>query len=41
MIITCDPRKRRANLEKHGLDFEDLADGQFFDTARFGPAKKG
>lgn len=39
MKITYDPPKRLANLLKHGLDFADLEDGAFFDTALVRPAK--
>ncbi len=39
--ITYDNPKREANLRKHGLDFADLEDGAFFETALVRPAKKG
>jgi uncharacterized DUF497 family protein len=41
MKIVYDPPKRLANLVKHGLDFADLEDGTFFDTALVRPAKLG
>ena len=41
MEIVYDPPKRLANLLKHGLDFADLEDGLFFETALVGPAKQG
>jgi len=41
MEITYDPPKRLANLLKHGLDFADLEDGVFFETALVRPAKRG
>jgi uncharacterized DUF497 family protein len=41
MKIVYDPPKRLANLAKHGLDFADLEDGTFFETALVRPAKLG
>lgn len=41
MKIVYDPPKRLANLMKHGLDFADLEDGAFFETALVRPAKLG
>ncbi|MCG5241896.1 BrnT family toxin [Azospirillum doebereinerae] len=41
MKIVYDPPKRAANLDKHGLDFADLEDGVFFETALVRPAKDG
>ncbi|CAO3372938.1 BrnT family toxin [Azospirillum argentinense] len=41
MMIVYDPPKREANLLKHGLDFADLEDGAFFETAVVRPAKDG
>lgn len=41
MKIVYDPPKRLANLLKHGLDFADLEDGAFFETALVRPAKLG
>ncbi len=41
MKIVYDPPKRAANLDKHGLDFADLEDGAFFETALVRPAKDG
>lgn len=41
MKITYDNPKRAANLLKHGMDFADLEDGVFFETAVIRPAKKG
>lgn len=41
MIVTYDPPKRLANIAKHGLDFEVLTDGAFFETALVIPAKSG
>ena len=41
MKIVYDPPKRQANLDKHGLDFADLEDGAFFETALVRPAKDG
>jgi len=41
MKIVYDPPKRLANLLKHGLDFADLEDGAFFETALVRPAKSG
>ena len=41
MKIVYDPPKRLANLAKHGLDFADLEDGTFFETALARPAKLG
>lgn len=41
MKITYDPPKREANLFKHGMDFADLEDGAFFETALIRPTKKG
>lgn len=41
MRITYDAPKRAANLLKHGLDFADLEDGAFFETALVRPAKQG
>lgn len=38
MKITWDERKRRANLDKHGLDFADL-DAEFFLSSTIQPAK--
>jgi hypothetical protein len=41
MKIVYDPPKRLANLMKHRLDFADLEDGVFFETALVRPAKLG
>ena len=41
MVITYDEPKRLANLDKHRLDFADLVDGVFFETAVVVPAKAG
>lgn len=41
MRITWDEPKRAANLRKHGLDFETLTDGAFFETALIRPARQG
>ena len=41
MKIVYDPPKRESNLLKHGLDFADLEDGAFFETALVRPAKNG
>ena len=41
MKIVYDPPKRASNLLKHGLDFADLEDGAFFETALVRPAKNG
>lgn len=41
MKIVYDPPKRAANLDKHGMDFADLEDGAFFETALIRPAKDG
>lgn len=41
MKIVYDSPKRLANLVKHGLDFADLEDGTFFETALVRPAKLG
>lgn len=41
MKIVYDPPKRAANLLKHGLDFADLEDGAFFETALVRPTKQG
>lgn len=41
MIITYDPPKRCANLDKHGMDFADLEDGVFFLNALVVPANQG
>ena len=41
MKIVYDPPKRAANLLKHGLDFADLEDGTFFETALVRSAKLG
>lgn len=41
MKIVYDAPKRLANLAKHGLDFNDLEDGTFFETALVRPAKLG
>ncbi|MFN3077946.1 MAG: BrnT family toxin [Alphaproteobacteria bacterium] len=41
MKIVYDPPKRLANLTKHGLDFADLENGAFFETALVCPAKLG
>jgi hypothetical protein len=38
--LVWDPPKRLANLDKHKLDFEDLAIG-FFAQAVYRPAKRG
>lgn len=40
MKILWDERKRRANLDKHELDFASL-DLDFFRRAAIGPAKNG
>ncbi len=40
MKIVWDEPKRRANIEKHKLDFLDLS-LEFFLSARVGPAKRG
>ena len=40
MEISYDPPRRLANLEKHGLDFADLA-LEFFDSALVVAAKAG
>jgi len=40
MLIIWDEPKRQANLEKHGLDFEDLTP-TFFLGATIKPAKVG
>ena len=40
MLIMWDEPKRRANLEKHGVDFADI-DAEFFLTAIIRPAKMG
>jgi len=41
MKIVYDSPKRLANLLKHGLDFADLEDGAFFETALVRPANWG
>lgn len=41
MKIVYDSPKCEANLLKHGLDFADLEDGAFFETALIRPAKGG
>ncbi|MCF4165115.1 BrnT family toxin [Zavarzinia compransoris] len=41
MLITYDDAKREANIAKHGLDFEALVDGVFFETALVRPARNG
>lgn len=41
MTITYDPPKRLSNLDKHGLDFADLEDGAFFETALVAPSHSG
>jgi uncharacterized protein len=40
MLIVWDEPKRRANLDKHGLDFADIGP-EFFLSARVGPARDG
>ena len=39
MKILWDEPKRRANLDKHGLDFADIAENFDFETAIVRPAK--
>jgi uncharacterized DUF497 family protein len=39
MKIVYDPPKRITNLDKHGLDFADLEDGAFFETALVIPSR--
>ncbi len=41
MKIVYDPPKRLSNLDKHGLDFADLEDGEFFLTALVVPTHSG
>ncbi len=41
MKIVYDPPKRMTNLDKHGLDFADLEDGTFFETALVIPSRDG
>lgn len=41
MKIVYDPPKRLSNLDKHGLDFADLEDGTFFETAMAIPSHNG
>lgn len=41
MKIVYDPPKRISNLDKHGLDFADLEDGTFFETALVIPSRDG
>ena len=38
MLIVYDEPKRLTNLDKHGLDMADFAEGFDFDTARQFPA---
>lgn len=40
MVIVWDEVKRRANLEKHGIDFADIGEA-FFVSAVLRPAKNG
>lgn len=40
MEIVWDERKRRANIDKHGLDFADIT-LEFFLTASIRPARSG
>lgn len=41
MKVVDDPPKRLGNLDKHGLDFADLEDRVFFETALVVPARDG